>query len=147
MFFYYFLEKVNDYIFISLTSPYAMFWQEEKYGQHPTHFEKEMLQNKKWTDFVIWMENEVSIVLKDPLPCFFPSFCQWLPVWGSLPFISFEYYEMWNVPCNLWSLEILTLVLWLLVTNIVCLADLFPFRLIYLYFPTIWISWILIQHS
>jgi hypothetical protein len=62
-----------------------------------------MLQNKKWTDFVIWMENEVSIVLKDPLPCFFPSFCQWLPIWASFPFISFEFYEL--VECSLQFME------------------------------------------
>ena len=62
-----------------------------------------MLQNKKWTNFVIWMENEVSIVLKDPLPCFSPSFCQWLPVWASLSFISFEYYEL--VECSLQFME------------------------------------------
>ena len=62
-----------------------------------------MLQNKMLTDFVIWMENEVSIVLKDPLPCFFPSFCQWLPIWASLSSISFEYYEL--LECSLQFIE------------------------------------------
>jgi hypothetical protein len=62
-----------------------------------------MLQNKKGTDFVIWMENKVSIVLKDPLPCFFPSFCQWLPVWELFSFISFEYYEL--VECSFQFME------------------------------------------
>ena len=62
-----------------------------------------MLQNKKWTDFVIWMENKVSILPKDPLLCFFPIFCQRLPVWASLSFISFEYYEL--VECSLQFME------------------------------------------
>ena len=105
-----------------------------------------MLQNKKWTDFVIW-ENEVSIVLKDPLPFFSLFFVNGSMFGHPCPLFPLNIMNLWNVPCNLSSLEILTLVLWLLITNIVCLARLCPFRLIYLYFPTIWISWILIQHS
>ena len=63
------------------------------------------------------------------------------------PLFPLNIMNLWNVPCNLWSLDILALVLWLLITNIVFLAGLCPFCLIYLYFRTIWISWILIQHS
>ena len=106
-----------------------------------------MLQNKKWTNFVIWMENEVSIVLKDPLPYFFPSFCQWLPVWASLSFISFEYYEL--VECSLQFMEFgNTSPCFVAPDNKhSCLAGLCPFCLIYLYFPTIWTILILIQQS
>ena len=56
-------KKINDWILPSLTSPCALFWQENKYGRYPSQLEKEMLQNKRWSDFVIWMENDISIVV------------------------------------------------------------------------------------
>ena len=71
MFFYFVQKQINAWIFLSLTSPCAMFWHEQEYGRYPSQFEKEMLQNKKWYDFVIWMENEVSIVV---LICHFSFF-------------------------------------------------------------------------
>lgn len=106
-----------------------------------------MLQNKKWTGFVIWMENDVSIVLKDPLPCFFPIFCQCIHVWASFSFISFEYYEL--VECSLQFIDFGNTSPFFLApyNKHSFLAGIFPFCLIYLHFPTIWISWIRIQHS
>ena len=63
LYFFILYKKLNDWILPSLTSPCAMFWQKQKYGWYPSQFEKEMLQNKKWSDFIIWIDNEVSIVM------------------------------------------------------------------------------------
>lgn len=44
---------------IHLIWPCVIFLQEEKYNRHPNNIEKETMQHKKWTDFIIWMETEV----------------------------------------------------------------------------------------
>ena len=54
---YFFLilyKKVNDWILITLTSPSAMLWKEQQYGHYPPQLEFNMIQDKKWYDFVIW---------------------------------------------------------------------------------------------
>jgi hypothetical protein len=44
----------------------------------------------------------------------------------SFPLFPLNFMNLWDVPHNLWSLGILTLVFWLLITNIGCIAS--PYR-------------------
>ena len=44
-----------------LLSNFSLFtdWQELKYGWPPNHLEKEVLQQKRWVEFVVWMDSMV----------------------------------------------------------------------------------------